>query len=51
MRGVYENVNTESLTELSSVLWRQVFTRFPEWQEYAEIVESEASNDLESLYV
>ena len=44
-------MNTESLTELSSVLWRQVFTRFPEWQEYAEIVESEASNDLESLYV
>ena len=51
MRGDYENVNTESLTELSGVLWWQVFTRFPEWQEYAEIVESEASNDLESLYV
>ena len=51
MRRDYEDVNRESLTELSEILWREVFTRFPEWQEYAEIVESEASNDLKSLYV
>jgi len=51
MRGDYEDVNTESLTELSSVLWRQLFIRFPEWHEYAEIVESEASDDYKSLYV
>jgi hypothetical protein len=51
MRRDYEDVNRESLTELSEILWREVFTRFPEWQEYAEIVESEASKDLKSLYV
>jgi hypothetical protein len=41
----------EPLTKLSEILWREVFTRFPEWQEYAEIVESEASDDYKSLYV
>ena len=41
----------EPLTELSEILWRQVFTRFPEWQEYAEIVESEAGDDYKSLYM
>ena len=44
-------MNREPLTELSEILWRQLFTRFPEWQQYAEIVESEASDDLKSLYV
>jgi hypothetical protein len=41
----------EPLTELSEILWRQVFTRFPEWQEYAELVDSEASDDYKSLYL
>ena len=44
-------MNRELLTELSEILWRRLFARFPEWQEYAEIVESEASDDLKSLYV
>ena len=44
-------MNREPLTELSEILWRQLFIRFPEWQEYAEIVESEASDDYKSLYV
>jgi hypothetical protein len=44
-------MNGEPLTELSEVLWRHLFTRFPEWREYAEIVESEASEELRSLYV
>jgi hypothetical protein len=44
-------VNREPITELSAILWRHLFTRFPEWQEYAEIVESEASDELNSLYV
>lgn len=51
MRRDYEDVNRESLTELSEILWREVFTRFPEWQEYAEIVESEASDDLKYVRV
>jgi len=44
-------MNREPLTGLSKILWRQVFTRFPEWREYAEIVESEAGDDYKSLYV
>jgi hypothetical protein len=44
-------MNGEHLTELSEILWRQLFTRFPAWQEYAEIVESEANDDNKSLYV
>jgi hypothetical protein len=44
-------MNREPLTELSEILWRQVFTRFPEWQDHAESVESETSDDLKSLYV
>jgi hypothetical protein len=44
-------MNREPLTELSEILWRQVFTRFPEWQEYAEFVESEAGVDYKSLYL
>jgi hypothetical protein len=44
-------MNREPLTELSEILWRQVFTRFPEWQEYAEVVESKARDDCKSLYV
>jgi hypothetical protein len=32
-------------------LWLQLFTRFPEWREYAEIVESEARDDYRSLCV
>jgi hypothetical protein len=41
----------EPLTELAEILWQQIFTRFPEWQECAELVESEANDDLKSLYV
>src|SRR5215210_4592596 len=44
-------MNREFLTQLSEILWRQLFTRFPEWQEYAEIVESEATDDYQNLYV
>jgi len=44
-------MNREPLTELSEILWRQLFTRFPEWQQVAEIVESEASDDYNSLYL
>ena len=44
-------MNREPLTGLSKILWRQVFTRFPEWQEYAEIVESEGGDNYRSLYV
>jgi hypothetical protein len=51
MSGDHGIMNREPLTELSEILWRHLFTRFPEWQEYAEIVESETSDDLESLHV
>src|SRR5215210_7177317 len=51
MGGDHGTMIREPLTELSEILWRRLFTRFPEWQEYAEIVESEASDDLKSLYV
>jgi hypothetical protein len=44
-------MNREPLTELSEIVWRQLFIRFPEWQECAEIVESEASDDYKSVYV
>jgi hypothetical protein len=44
-------MNRESPTDLSEILWRHLFTRFPEWQDNAQFVESEASDDLESLYV
>ena len=44
-------MNSEPLTELSEILSWQVFTRFPEWQQYAEIVESEASDNYKSLYL
>jgi hypothetical protein len=44
-------MNRESPTDLSEILWRHLFTRFPEWQDHAQFVESEASDDLESLYV
>src|SRR5829696_8958729 len=51
MGGDHGTMNREPLTELSEILWRRLFTRFPEWQEYAEIVESEASDDLKSVHV
>ena len=44
-------MNKEPLSALSEILWRQVFTRFPEWQEYAEIVDSEAGGNYKSLYL
>jgi hypothetical protein len=44
-------MNREPLTEVSGILWRHLFTRFPEWQDLAEIVESETSGDYKSLYL
>jgi hypothetical protein len=44
-------MNREPLTELSEMLWWHIFTRFPEWQDHAEIVESESNDDVKSLYV
>jgi hypothetical protein len=44
-------MNRECLTELSEILWLQVFIRFPEWQEYAAIVDSEANGNYKRLYL
>jgi hypothetical protein len=49
--GDHGIMNREPLTELSEMLRQHVFTRFPEWRDLAEIVGSEASDDLKSLYV
>ena len=44
-------MNRDPLTKLFESLWRHYSTRFPEWQQYAEIVGSDANIDLMSLYL